>query len=327
MTRRVLITGANGFVGRHLLRLLDQSGWAVRAALRDAANRPAEIGDVISVRDMGQDTDWREAVRGCDAVVHLAGRVHVKRERARDPLAEFRRVNVEGTRRLAEQCVVAGVERFVFASSAKVHGESTEGRAPFRESDPPAPRDAYGLSKLEAEEALAGIAQSTGLQVAVLRPPLVYGPNVGGNFLRLIRWVIRGIPLPLASVTNRRSLVFVANLASALRCCLEHPLAAGRTFLVSDREDVSTRELIHRIARAARRPARLVPAPPGLLHAAGIALGVSTDVTRLTGTLQVDSTSLETCLGWRPPHALDDGLRATVDWFIERARNDGEGRV
>jgi len=231
-------------------------------------------------------------------------------DEAKDPLAEFRQVNAEGTLNLARQAAQAGVKRFVFVSSIKVNGEGRD--EPYRETDEPAPEDAYSLSKWEAEQGLHEIAHETGLEVVILRPPLVYGPGVKANFQRLVRTVGRGWPLPLAAIHNRRSLLYLGNFVDAIRCCVEHPAAAGQTFLLDDGEAVSTPELIRALAQAMGRPARLLAVPVGVLEVAGALLSKRAAVERLTRSLYVDSSLIRSRLGWTPPHSMAQGLAATV---------------
>lgn len=304
-----LVTGATGFVGTALLARLLAGGWTVRGAVRSAGARlPAGVAACPA-----GDADWSAGLPGADVVFHLAARVHQMDDRAADPLAEFRRVNTEATERLARAAAAAGARRLVFVSSVKVNGGERE--RPYDEDDAPAPGDPYGQSKREAEERLAAVARETGLEVVVLRPPLVYGPGVRANMASLLRAVQRGLPLPLGAVRNRRSLVYVENLADCLERCGADPRAAGRTFLVSDGEDVSTPELVRRIARAFGRPARLLPVPVALLRAAAGLAGKGPAVERLAGSLAVDSSRVREVLGWTPPCSLDEGLRRTVAAF------------
>lgn len=304
---KVLVTGASGFVGTAMCRRLLASGHKVVAAVRrDDAFLPLEV-EARRVAELGPDTDWRHALSGCDAVVHLAARAHVMKDRAADPLALFRHVNVDGTLRLAEQAVAAGIGRFVFVSSIKVNGEATPPDRPFHGDDVPAPQDAYGLSKAEAEAGLAGLATRTGLSLAVLRPPLVHGPGVKGNLAVLLKALALGLPLPLGAIRNRRSLVGVGNLADALAFLVERD-AQGR-FLVRDGEDISMPELIRRLAGYLGQPAWLLPVPPALLRLAGCLTGKQAAVGRLTGSLVVDDGPLR-ALGWVPPFTLDQGLAA-----------------
>jgi nucleoside-diphosphate-sugar epimerase len=313
---RILVTGAGGFVGRALCAALTRAGAEVRAALR----RPGPVaGEPVVVGEVGPDTDWIEALRGIEAVVHLAARVHMLRETTTDALSEFRRVNVAGSERLGRQCARAGVRRLVYVSSVKVHGESTD-RCPFTEGDPPAPQDAYAVSKLEAEHRLASVSSETGLEVATVRPCLVYGPGVGGNIARLLRLIDLGIPLPLGSVTNRRSLLGVDNLCDLLARCIEHASAAGAVFLASDGEDLSTRRLIEALAAGLGRPPRLVPVPPSWLRAAAALGGARDAYQRVCGSLQADSGKARRVLEWVPPVSADDGLRKTGAWYRGRPR-------
>ena len=318
MTGRVLVTGAAGFVGSHLAPTLRAAGWEVRAAVRHAdAALPAGIEPVV-LGDLAALPDAGAALAGVDVVVHLAGRAHVVRETTADAEAAYRRGNVEATRHLAEQSLAAGVRRLVFLSSVKVNGERTLDR-PFTEADAPAPGDAYGRSKWAAEQVLHETAQESGLEVVVIRPPLVYGPGVKANFLRLLRLVERGVPLPLASVRNRRSLVSLWNLCDLVASCVAHPAAAGETFLVSDQHDLSTPALIRAIADAMGRPARLLPFPSSALWIAARMLGRHDTAQRLIGSLQVDAGKATRLLGWAPRVSVEEGLRRTVAWYLERS--------
>lgn len=290
----VLVTGTGGFVGRALVSALTVRGLSVRGAGRDV------------VGDIGPDTDWRPVLDGVETVVHLAARVHVMRDDAPDPLAEYRRVNLEGTRGLAAAAADRGVGRFVFLSSVKVNGEAAE--RPFGAGDPADPKDAYGTSKWEAEQAIAETAGS--MEVVVLRPPLVYGPGVGGNFLRLLRLVDSATPLPLGGIRNLRSLIYLGNLVDAIRFSFEAPPG---TYLPSDGEDLSTPNLVRRLAAALGRPARLVPVPVILLGLLGRMTGQSQAIARLTDSLRLDGR----IPGWTPPFGVDEGLRATADWYRE----------
>lgn len=309
----ILVTGASGFVGRHVCDRLEREGSRVRKVLRPG--HPLREGQDIGIEDIGPTTDWAQALAGCDAVVHLAARVHVFQPGAGP--AEYFRVNVEGSERLARSAAAAGVRRFVFLSSVKVNGESTDGR-PFSENDVPAPTDAYAASKLEAEVRLRQIAVDTGVEIVILRPPLVYGAGVKANFLSLLRAVDAGIPMPLAAVENRRSLLYVGNLASAIETCLHHPAAPGSTYLVADDDDVSTPELVRRISAALGRRPRLFPLPVSLLEAAAALLGRQAQAQRLTRSLQLDLTRIKSELGWRPPLSMQQGLMATAAWFRAR---------
>ena len=308
----VLVTGATGFVGRALVeRLARESRVSVRAVVRAAVRRtsvdlPGNVERVAGELDSAWD--WRPALADVTTVVHLAARVHVMRDRTADPLAEYRRVNVEGTEHLARSAAASGVRRFVFLSSVKVNGEA----GTFQETDTPRPVDPYGVSKLEAECAVRAVAAGTSMEVAIIRAPLVYGPNVGANFGSLIRAVQSGIPLPLGAVKNRRSLVALDNLVDFIMVCMQHPGAAGETFFVSDGEDVSTADLVRRLARAAGHSARLIPVPPSLLALAASLVGRRDVAQRLMGTLCVDITRARRQLAWAPPVSLDEGLRRAI---------------
>jgi nucleoside-diphosphate-sugar epimerase len=318
----VLVTGADGFVGRELCAALAAAGRRFRPAVR--APRAA-LEDAAVVGDIGPATDWRRALESVDSVVHLAARTHVLRETAADPLAEYRRVNVAGTERLARTAAASGVRRLVFLSSVKVNGEASAGR-PFTEDDIPRPEDGYGISKWEAEQALARVAGETGLETVVLRPPLVYGPGVKGNFLRLMRWIARGVPLPLGAIENRRSLVYSGNLVDAIVRSLDAPAAAGRTYLVADGEDLSTPELVRRLARALGVQARVPAFPLAPIALAAALAGKRAEFARLAGSLQVDSSRARRELDWRPRHSLSQGLAETAAWFLESGERLGRDR-
>jgi nucleoside-diphosphate-sugar epimerase len=310
----LLLTGATGFVGSQLVHGLRGAGWVVRASLRSGGVALPDGVEPVVVGDLAAAPDLRGALAGVEAVVHLAGRAHVMRETASGAEAAFRGANVDATRHLALQAAAAGVRRLVFLSSVKVNGERT-GDRPFTEADAPAPADAYGRSKWAAERALREVASDSGLEAVVIRPPLVYGPGVKANFLRLLRLVERGVPLPLASVRNRRSLVSVWNLCDLITLVASHPAAAGRTFLVSDRHDLSTPGLVRAIAAAMGRPARLYRFPVAILRAAARAVGQRAAVDRLLDSLQVDPGEAERRLGWVPKVGVEEGLRRTVAWY------------
>lgn len=303
---RVLVTGATGFVGTALRARLAMSGAEVTPAVRVPAGLPREV----VIGDLDASTDWRHALVGCDAVAHLAARVHVMNDTSGIPLVRYRVTNVVATLNLARQAAHAGVKRFVFISSIKVNGEGRD--APYRETDTPAPEDAYAISKWEAEQGLHEIARQTGLEIVILRPPLVYGPGVKANFRRLLDTVARGWPLPLGAIHNKRSLLYLGNFVDAIRVCLEHPDAAGQTFLLDDGRPVSTPELIRTIAQAMGRPARLLAVPCGVLEGVAALFGKHAAVIRLTGSLYVDGTVIRTRLGWTPPYSMEAGLAATV---------------
>lgn len=315
----ILVTGANGYVGSALCARAVAQGRSVRACVRSTTDTPVHEVPTVAVGDIHEATDWSAALDGCSTVVHLAARVHVMNESASDPLREFRRTNVEGTLHLARQAARCGVRRFVFVSSIKVNGEATSSGRPFTATDMPAAEDAYGISKMEAEQGLPMIGRDSGMEVVIVRPPLVYGPGVKANFASLIRAVQRGLPLPLGAVTNnRRSLVALDNLVDLLITCVDHRAAANQTFLVSDGEDLSTAALIRRMGQALGKPARLLPVPPALLQLGAAIVGKRNVVQRLLGNLQVDIAHTRATLGWTPPVSVDEGLRRAMTGMAQR---------
>ena len=314
---RLAVTGAGGFVGLVLCRTAEAEGHdVVRVVRRSILASPG----LAIVGDLDGHTDWRTVLDGADVVVHLAARVHVLRESAQDPLAAFRAVNVEGTRRLAEAAATSGVRRLILVSTIKVLGESTAAR-PFGPDDPPAPSGPYARSKLEAELAAREVSQRDGLEVVVVRPPLVHGPGVGGNLRRLMGLIRRGVPLPFAGVRNRRSLVGVENLAALLLQAAIAPQAAGQTLLVADQPALSTPALVRLIAESMGRSPRLWSLSTGALTGMGRLTGRTTEVERLVGSLEIDDRQTRTLLEWAPPNTLEDGIRMMVSTFDrERAR-------
>lgn len=312
----VLVTGASGFIGNAVRSSLHERGRDIRAATRSSSS--GSRGGAPPALDA--NADWSAWVEGCDSIIHAAARVHVMHETAIDPLAEFRRINVQGTMKLARDAVRAGVRRFVFISSIKVNGEATKPGRPFAPEDEPAPVDAYGISKREAEQALTELGASTGLEVVIVRPPLVYGPGVKANFHALMRWLNRGIPLPLGAIDNRRTLVALDNLVDLLVTCVDHPAAANQVFLAGDGEDLSTTQLLRRLAAALGVPARLVPVPVSWLEATAALLGQRERMQRLCGNLQVDISRTRQLLGWMPPVSVEEGLRRTATHFLRALR-------
>ncbi|NMG33884.1 NAD-dependent epimerase/dehydratase family protein [Azoarcus sp. TTM-91] len=308
----VVLTGGSGFIGREVASQLRARGREVLAL--STRDRP-ELG-VVRGPALTADADWSEALRGAHAVIHAAARVHVMNDASPDPLAEFRAVNVEGTLRLAQQAVEAGVKQFVLVSSIKVNGERSMPGRPFIEDDPAAPEEPYSISKHEAEVGVRALAAGSGMSVTVVRPPLVYGPGVKANFERMMNWVARGVPLPLGCIENRRSFVGLTNLADLLCLCATHPAAEGRTFLAADGEDISTTELLLRLGRALGRPARLLPVPPVVLAGCFRAIGKAEVAGRLLDSLQVDASAARRILGWKPPRTVDEELEATARHFL-----------
>jgi nucleoside-diphosphate-sugar epimerase len=315
----VLVTGASGFVGSTLCKRLFRDGHSVLGTVRRLdSNRNRDGSQAATIGNLAPDTDWTASLKNVDGVVHLAARVHMMADKNADSLIEFRRVNVHGTTALARQAAAAGVKRFVFLSSVKVNGEFTMPGKPFTADDPPAPIDPYGISKHEAEQSLRQIAAETGMEVVIIRSPLVYGPGVKANFRAMMHWLARGLPLPLAAVTkNRRSFVALDNLVDLIATCLRHPSAANQTFLVSDGEDLSTAALLKRTAQAlGHRPARLFPIPHMLLRLAASIFNKQEAYRRLCGSLQTDITKTKQLLGWAPPISVDEGLRRASAGFI-----------
>ena len=319
---KVLVTGASGFVGSALCSHLVLRDLDVVGVVRGLPDTSIPGVEYRIVTEMSSTTDWHDALAGVQAVIHCAARVHVMHDLAQDPLTEFRRVNTLDTETLARAAAHCGVKRLVFLSSIKVNGESTLPVSPFDETSPAKPQDSYAISKWEAEQALTRVSTETGLEVVILRCPLVYGPRVKANFLRLLQAVDRGIPLPLALARNRRSLIYLDNLTDAITTCLIHPAAAGKTYLVSNGEDVSTAELIARIAQALAKPSRLWPCPLGLIELAGRMSGKSDEIARLLGSLCIDSSKIRSELDWTPPYTLEQGLAETARWFHGQNKYD-----
>lgn len=312
----ILVTGATGFVGRRLTETLHTRSVAVRAICRHAPVSLDWKDGHFCIGDIKASTDWAEALTGVRCIVHSAARVHVMEDPEANPLTAFREVNVLGTLSLARQAAAAGVQRFIFISSAKVNGEQTLVDRPFSVQDEPRPEDPYGISKMEAESGLKQLARETGLEVVIIRPPLVYGPGVKANFRTMMSWVKKGIPLPLGAINNKRSLVALDNLVDLIVTCIDHPRAANETFLVSDDEDLSTTELLRRLAQAMDVPSRLLPVPSWILEFGAAALGKKALAQRLCGSLQLDISKTKELLGWHPPVSVDEALKRTVDSFL-----------
>lgn len=316
---KVLVTGATGFVGGAFVVGAASDGlFSIRAALRSEAKFTVSGIETVIVKGLTATAAWYEALMGCDAVVHAAARVHIMQDTSADPLFEFRRVNVQGTLNLARQAADSGVKRFVFVSSVKVNGERTLPGQAYAADDLPSPVDPYGISKYEAENALLQLMADTGMEVVIIRLPLVYGPGVKANFLKLLKLTQKGYPLPLGSVNNSRSMIYVGNLVNAIISCLDHPKAGGEIFLVSDGENVSTPELIRKMAFAMGRKVILLSIPLKMLKLLFSLAGKRAEVERLTGSLCLDSSKMQRVLNWQPPYTLEQGLQETVDWYLKR---------
>lgn len=306
----VSLTGASGFVGGAVASKLSRLGEVnLLLAGRNPVSGLMASYTFVQVAQIDAATNWAAALVDVDVVIHCAARVHVMNDTASDPLAEFRKVNVAGTLNLARQAVAAGVKRFIFVSSIKVNGERTALGRPFTADDVPAPADAYGISKMEAEQGLRALAVESGLEVVIIRPVLVYGPGVKGNFASMIRLVKKGLPLPLAAIHNRRSLVGIDNLVDLIIRCIDHPAAANQIFLAGDGDDVSTTQLLRGVARAMDRPLRLIAVPTAFLTCGAMLLGKRTLAQRLLGSLQVDISRTCELLDWKPPFTVDEGFR------------------
>jgi nucleoside-diphosphate-sugar epimerase len=309
---KILLTGGSGFIGSQLADELSQSKTTFLIANRttklDVPNQNS-----VTVGDIDALTSWNSALYDISHVVHLAARVHIKTETSSDAFSEFRSVNTDGTLNLAKQAATLGVKRFIFISTIKVNGEGRN--TPYLESDLPDPQDAYAVSKYEAERGLWAISKETGMEVVILRIPLVYGPGVGANFFQLLKIIDQGWPLPLRSINNKRSLLYVGNLISAILCLLQHPRAANQLFLLSDGQEASTTQLVTWLAQALGKRTRMYPVSERFLRSAAGVLGKSSAVNRLFGSLYLDSTKIYRELGWRPPFTLQEGLQATAKWY------------
>lgn len=322
----VLVTGSNGFAGRALYLKLIAEGFSVRQAVRNKVAADELNGDVAVVGDIGPDTEWEESLRNIEVVIHLAARVHMLHESGDNVAAAYRHVNRDGTTRLAEQATHAGVRRLIFLSSIKVNGEGTRPGQPYTEADPANPQDAYGISKWEAEEILRQMDHRGAVETVIVRPPLIYGPRVGANFLRLIKLVDRGLPLPFGQTGNKRSLIALENLCDFLLCCITHPAASGQTFLVSDGKDLSTTELVQHIGQHLGKTPLLLPVPYGMIRLPAALLNREELVTRLWGSLQVDINKARQLLGWQPPVPVNTGIHETVQWYRQTRQQRGQAR-
>ncbi|MBU0521374.1 MULTISPECIES: SDR family oxidoreductase [Pseudomonas] len=318
MQQTILLTGATGFVGGAILkRLHHENKHSVVVAVRDESRVPINGVSKVCIESFDGVTRWEEHLNGSNIVIHSAARVHVMNDVEADPLAAFRKVNVEGTLNLARQSAAAGVRRFIFISSIKVNGEGTVPGTAYGADDVPAPVDPYGISKMEAEQGLRELAAETAMDVVIIRPVLVYGPGVKANFLNMMRWLDKGVPLPFGAIYNSRSLVALDNLVDLVLTCIDHSAAANQTFLVSDGEDLSTTALLSKMAKALNKPARLIPVPSWILQSGATLLGKKGLSQRLCGSLQVDITKTRNLLGWTPPLSVDEALANTAKHFRE----------
>lgn len=314
---RILITGVSGFIGRTLAKAMREKNFTISGAVRKKSNAVPAFLEQFEVGNILADTNWRLALNRVDVVVHLAARVHVMQETTANPLVEFRRLNTEVTLNLAKQAAESGVKRFIYLSSIKVNGEFTLPEKPFTEDDEFVPVDPYALSKYEAEQELLQLAKNSNMEIVIIRPPLVYGPGVKANFLSMMNWLYKRIPLPFGSIYNKRSLVALDNLVDLIITCIEHPAAANQVFLVADGEDLSTSELLNRLSLALGKKSLLIQVNQKLLEIGLSLLGRKDLAHRLCGSLQVDISKAKRLLNWTPPISVDVGLRKTAKYFVE----------
>jgi nucleoside-diphosphate-sugar epimerase len=320
MMRKIAVTGASGFIGKKLCDCLEKRGHYVKRLVRETT---CGNGNYFFVGDVLQNTDWNPVLDGVDVVIHLVARVHRMNDKVNDKLDEYRKLNTHVTESLAKSAVTQGVKRFIFLSSIKVNGEYTgSGRQIyFTESDSPVPCDPYAISKYEAEQVLRTIEKNSDMSVVIIRPPLVYGPGVKANFLKLLSWVKNGVPIPLKKVKNKRSFVNVFNLVDLISTCVDHPQAAGNTFLVSDGKDLSIAELLQCMSNAMNKPSRLFSVPLWMLNILAGITGKKQEYRRLCGSLQVDISKSKRDLGWTPPIQVEEGVMQTVDWYLKTQKN------
>jgi len=315
---KILITGATGFVGRTLFEnLKSKKKYLVHLSTRNNQEKLLEGEKTFNISEIDSNTNWKDALDGVDCIVHCAARAHMMEKKQTDSLNSYRRVNVDGTRNLAKQAAAIGIKRFIFLSSIKVNGEETIASKSFKYDDIPQPEDAYGITKWEAEQALFEISKQTGLEVVIIRPPLVYGEGVKGNFLRLLNLVYKQIPLPFANINNLRSFIGLDNLLDLIICCIQHPKAAGKTFLVSDGEDVSTSDLIKKLSKLMNRSPRLFQVPQSIIQLIGRLVGKSSEIKRLLGSLRIDNSYAREILGWSPAFSLDESLEKAVRGYLK----------
>ena len=320
MSRKVLLTGATGFVGSSIASRLVSMDYHVRIASRSQTED--NYSDIFFIDSADSETDWGAAFKGMSTVIHCAARAHIMKDELADPLTEYRKVNVAGSENLAHQAAAAGVKRFIFISSVKVSGESTSGKFAYNELMEAAPEDAYGQSKYEAEVALRQVAAKTGMELVIIRPPLVYGPGVKANFLSLLKISKLPVPLPFALVNNHRSMVYLENLADFIIRCIDHPEAANQTFFISDGQDLSLSNLIRTIRKAMNKSTWLLPIPVSLFKLVGRFTGKMAVIDRLVGDLQVDSAKAKQLLDWLPPYTVEQGIKTTVDDFLKSSNKD-----
>lgn len=313
----VLITGATGFLGKPLIKQLSNEFTKnnIFPVLRKNSTSFDEFSPIV-VDDINSTTDWLDKLQGVDCIIHCAARVHVMNEVDEDPLEAFREINVRGTLQLAQAAAKSGVKRFIFVSSIKVNGESTTGRLPYQSSDTPNPEDPYGISKAEAEEGLKKLAEETGMDVIIIRPPLVYGPGVKANFAAMLKLASTGVPLPFGCIkNNQRSMVYVENLISLIIECINNINAANQTFLISDDDDLSTKAFVQGLSKALGKSSFMLPVPNTIFSLAGKVLGKSAIIDRLCGSLQVDINQTKNTLNWQPPYSVEQGFAATANAF------------
>ncbi|MCX4028825.1 SDR family oxidoreductase [Endozoicomonas sp. SM1973] len=315
---KILVTGANGFIGQAVVsQLAKYEKIELLAAVRHSIPSIITENIEVHIKSLEPTTIWKKTLQKVDVIIHTAARVHILNRHEPNPLEKFRYVNVAGTLNLARQAVEVGVKRFVFISSIKVNGENTRPGVAFTADDKPTPLDPYGVSKLEAEEGLMKIAQDTGLEVVIVRPPLVYGPGVKANFLNMMRWVYKGVPLPFGAIYNQRSLVALDNLVDMIDTCKDHPAAANQVFLVSDGKDLSTSELLRCISEAFHMKPNLIGLPNWFLKAGATAIGKQNIYQRLCGSLHVDIDKTKKILNWTPSFRMEESLKKTAKYFLE----------
>ena len=313
--KRILVTGATGFIGQNLVQELVNNNFEVAVTIRKKNNLFSSTVTQFIVKDIESDPDWTAVLQDIECVIHLAGRAHVLKDKNPDPLTEFRRVNTDGTINLAHQAIKLGIKRFIFISSIGVNGNVNN--KPFSVNDIPNPIEPYAVSKYEAEFELQKLTNGSKMETVIIRPPLVYGPNAPGNFAQLIKVTNKGIPLPLGEIHNQRSFIAIENLIDLIITCIKHPAAANKTFLASDDEDLSTTDLLRRMARALGKPSRLIPIPPSIITLGATLLGKKEIAQRLCGSLQVDINHTKKTLDWKPPVSVDEALKKTADAFLD----------